>query len=157
MSRILLAAALLLGACSRKDPVDAELQAWKALPHVFVAVNGEPLMRQLETAARNRIALSPNDLDLEYLTSPGRFGALLRVYTREDLIPSGTTFIPVRRTHALDAADGLEKPGGVCVDADAAGACRIELDPEQTAKLRRLLHELVNLEQPIAFQALRRP
>jgi len=160
MIRALLLLALALAGCARKDAAEREFELWKELPHVFVAIDGDALAKQVAGAARGGIALRPDELELEYLTvkggEAGAEGPLLRVYTREDRIPSGTTYVLLPRTYALSAAEGLQDSAGTCVDADARGACRATLDLEKTVKLSQLIHQVTNLEQAIPFEARRR-
>jgi hypothetical protein len=160
MNKFAVLLTLALAACARKDHALLEFERWKNLPRVNAPVDGSRFARDIAAVGKYGAAVRLSDVKPVYLRHEGRSrageGALIVLYTSDERVPTGMSFVPMTRIQALAMA--LEEKGaaGVCVDPDANAACRSALTTEEAERLYDLVKAAASADLEIPFTVVRR-
>ncbi|MFI5347567.1 MAG: hypothetical protein ACHQ51_14425 [Elusimicrobiota bacterium] len=133
-----LAIALALCACARRDPVAREFQVWKSVAQIYVPINARSLAKDMAVAAKFGAVPTVVDVKPVYLRVTGRTslgeGPQVVLYTRQELIPPGTSFVTMARVQAIGAVQNEAGVIGACVDPSGF-VCRASLSLQDTDRL----------------------
>jgi hypothetical protein len=155
--RLLLAAALVVAACRKADPMAAELKRWEGAVYIFAAVDGPKVEERVMSAAirDGRAVLERVKPPYLRVNVPGASGAsgVLVAYSAEALIPSGTSFTPMTPLQAVGAG---QSAGGICMDLGADGNCRAVLFKDGLARLQEALLKAGKTREPLPFSVIQR-
>jgi hypothetical protein len=159
MGKLAVLLTLALAGCSRKDPAKLEFERWKALARVSAPVDGPRLARDIAAAGKYGASVGLPYVKPVYLRKESlkaTDGTLVVLYTSDERIPDGMSFVPMARVQALAMALEEKDAAGVCLDPDAKAVCRASLTTSETGRLYDLVKAAAGAEAEIPFKVYRR-